>query len=69
MYICLLPQNQLLCQQAAIITTQLDHKAVHIPSVIMIEKGLLLEPGPRTLKISTLLSKSIVHRCIFVCCQ
>ena len=55
MYICLLPQNHLLCQQAAIIIMQQNHIAVHIPSLIMIEKGLLLEPGPRTSKISTFL--------------
>ena len=48
MYICLLPQNHLFSQQVAIITMQLDHIAVHTPSLIKIEKGLEWEPGPRT---------------------
>ena len=39
MYICLLPQNQVLCQQVAIITMQLDHIAIHIPSLIRTERG------------------------------
>ena len=38
MYICLLPQNQLLCQQAATITMQLPHLALHIPNLIRIER-------------------------------
>ena len=40
MSICLLPQNQLLCQQVAIIAMQLDHVAIHITSLIRIERGL-----------------------------
>ena len=57
MHICLLPQNQLMCQQVAIITMQLDHIAIqiHIPSLIRIERGLGCEPGPQTSKISTFL--------------
>ena len=55
MYICLLPQNQFLCQQVAIITMQLVHIAIHIPNLIRIEKGLGWEPGPRTSKMSTFL--------------
>ena len=55
MYICLLPQTQLLCQQVAIIKMQLDHIAIHITSLIRIERGLGWEPGPKTSKISTFL--------------
>ena len=55
MYICLLPQNQLLCQQVARITMQLYHIAIHIPRLIRIERGLGWKPGPRTSKISTFL--------------
>ena len=40
MYICLLPPNQLLCQQVAIITMPEHHIAKLIPSVIRIERGL-----------------------------
>ena len=39
MNICLLLQNQLLCQQVAIITTQPGHIAIHIPTFIRIERG------------------------------
>ena len=45
MYISLLPQNQLLCQQVAMITMQLDHIAIHIPSLCRIEGLLGWEPG------------------------
>ena len=55
MYICLLPQNQLLCQQVAIITMQLDYIAIHIPSLIWIQRGLGWEPLARTSKISNFL--------------
>ena len=51
MYISLLPKNQLLCQQVAIIAMQLDHIAIHIPSLIGIERGIGWEPGPRTSKL------------------
>ena len=37
---CLLPQNQLLCQHAAIPAMQLVYISMHIPSLIMIERGL-----------------------------
>ena len=40
MYVCLLPQNQLLCQHVAITTIQLDHIATHVPCLIRIESGL-----------------------------
>ena len=50
MYISLLSQNQVLCQQVGIITVQRGHIAIHIPSLIRIEKGLELESGPRTSK-------------------
>ena len=46
MYICLLPQNQLLYQTFAIITMQVVHIEIHTPSLIRNEKGLVLEPGP-----------------------
>ena len=52
MFICLLPQNQLLCQQVGIIPMQTVEIALHIPSLIMIERGLGWEPGPRASKIS-----------------
>ena len=55
MYICLLPQNQLLCQQVAVITMKIDHIAINISSLIRIERDLGWEPGPRTSKISTFL--------------
>ena len=55
MYVCLLPQNQLLCQEVAIITMQLDHIAIQILRLTMIARGLEWEPGPRTSKISTFL--------------
>ena len=55
MYICLVPQNQLLCQKVVITTKQLDRIAIHIPSLIRIERGLVEEPGLRTSKISTFL--------------
>ena len=55
MYICLLPQNQILCQQIVKITMQIVHIARYIQSLIRIERGLGLEPGPRTSKISTFL--------------
>ena len=54
-YICLLPQNPLFCQQVAKITMQIVHIAIHIPSVIRNERGLVLEPGPRKSNISTFL--------------
>ena len=38
MYICLLPQIQLLIQQVAIITMQIGHRAIHIPNLIRIER-------------------------------
>ena len=43
MYICLLLENQLLCQQAAVIAKQLGHISIHIPSLIRIEGGLVGE--------------------------
>ena len=46
MYICLLPQNQLLCQQVAIIIIQLDRITIHIPTLFRIELGLGSEQGP-----------------------
>ena len=55
MYICLLPQNQLLCQQVAIVAMQLVNIEIHIPSLIRIERGLGLEPGHRTSKMPTFL--------------
>ena len=55
MYIWKLPWNQLLFKQVAIITMQLHFIAMHIPSFIWIERGLVWEPGPRTSKISTFL--------------
>ena len=55
MYICQLPNNQPLYQQVAIISMQLYHIAIHIPSLIRIERGLVWEPGPRTSNISTFL--------------
>ena len=67
MYICLLPQNGLFCQQVAIITIELDHIAIHIPNLVLIERCLGWEAGPQTSEMSTFLYKSIVHRCIFVC--
>ena len=48
LYICLLPQNQLLCLQVNIMTMQQDHIATYIPRLIRIVKGLGWEPGPRT---------------------
>ena len=53
MYICVLPQIQLLCQQIVIIAMPLDHIAIHITISITIARGLEWEPGPRTSKIST----------------
>ena len=53
MYICLLPQNQLLCRQVSMIAMQLYNIAIHILNLIRIERGLGREPGPRTSKIST----------------
>ena len=44
MYICLLPQNQLFCQQIAITTIQLDYIAIHMPSLLRIERGLGWKP-------------------------
>ena len=38
MYICVLPQIQLLCQQVAETTMQIVHIAIHIPSLIRIER-------------------------------
>ena len=55
MDICLLPQNQLLSQQVIIITMHLYYIAIHIQSLIRIERGLGWEPGTRTSKISTFL--------------
>ena len=34
---------------------QLDHIAIHIPSLIRNERGLVWQPGPRTSNISTFL--------------
>ena len=65
MYISLLSQNQLLCQQVAIITVQVYHIAIHIPSLIVIEGGLEWEPGPRTSNISTFLIE-IHYTSIFI---
>ena len=48
MYMCLLRQNQLLCQQAAILAMQLGHISIDVPSLIRIERGLEGEPRPRT---------------------
>ena len=50
MYICLLPQFQLLCQLAAIITMQICHMAIHIPNLIRIERGIDWNPGPQIRK-------------------
>ena len=55
MDICLLPQNQLLSQQVIKITMHLYYIAIHIQSLIRIERGLGWEPGTRTSKISTFL--------------
>ena len=56
MYICMLHQNQLLCQQVAIIIMQIDNIAITIPIVLIrIETSLGLETRPRTSKISTFL--------------
>ena len=43
---CLLPQNHLLCQQAAIHAMQLRHISIHIPNLIRIERGIVGEPKP-----------------------
>ena len=75
MYICLLPQNQLLCRQAAVVAMQLvqllcqqatidamqlRHISIYIPpSLNRIERGLVGEPGPRTSKIANFLQQSI----------
>ena len=55
MYICLLPKNQPLCHEVAIITMQEVHIAILIPILIKVEKGLVWEAGPRTSKLSTFL--------------
>ena len=55
MYICLLPENQRLCQQTAVVAKQLGHISIHTPSLIRIERGLVGEPGPRTSKSATFL--------------
>ena len=52
MYLCLLPQIQLLCQQVATISMQLNHIAIYILNLIRIERGLGWQPGPRTSKMS-----------------
>ena len=55
MYISLLLQNQLLYEQVAINTMQIDHIAIHITRLIRIERVLGWEQGPRTSNISTFL--------------
>ena len=55
MYICLLPQNQLLCQQAAVVAKQRGHISIDIPSLIRFERGLVAEPEHRTSKIAIFL--------------
>ena len=65
MYIGLLSQNKLLCQQVAITIMQLDHITMHIPSLIRIEKDLGLETGPRTSKIATFLQK--LCKSMYIC--
>ena len=55
MYNCLLPEGQLLCQQAAVNAMQLGHISIYKPSLFWIEFGLVGEPEPRILKIATFL--------------
>ena len=55
MYICLLPENQLFCQQAAVDAMQLGHISIHMPSLFRIKRVLVGEPEPQTLKIATFL--------------
>ena len=52
MYICLLPENQHLCKQTAVIAKPLGCISIHIPSLIRIERDLVGEPGPRKLLLS-----------------
>ena len=42
------PQNQLLCQQAAVVAMHLHHITIHKPSLVRTESGLGWAPGPRT---------------------
>ena len=64
MYVCLLPQNQHLCKQVAIITMHPDHIGIHIPPLIRIERGLEWESGRRTSKMFTFLEKSTYQDCL-----
>ena len=56
---CLLPQNQLLCQQAAIPAWRLGHISIHILSLIRIESGLVGKPRPPTRKYGNFLT--VIH--------
>ena len=66
MYMCLLPPNQLLCQQAALSARQLCNISIHISSLIRIERGLLEETRTRTLKIATFLTKIQIYIDVYV---
>ena len=55
MYICLLHQNLVLCQQVTIAVMQLGHTLIHFLSLNRIERGLVGMPGPRTSKSATFL--------------
>ena len=55
MHICLMPQNWILCQQAAVVAMQLGQISIDVPSLIRIERGLVGEPEHRTSKIAIFL--------------
>ena len=48
---------------------QIDHITMDIPSLIRFERGLQLEAGPRTSKISTFLYKSPLYDVYFSAAQ